>query len=444
MSAPHEHRAEAHREAAAGGGGEGPPTDARGRRLDDGQPHLERARRRDFVRHGWVHAGWLVGGAALGAGAVVLVGLFDVSARDGHWPGVPWVLHTTYERSVDFRAPDAGAVPPLDDEGLVSLGASHFDQACSQCHAAPGALQSATLHAMLPAPPHVVEAVEGWDPEHLFWILKHGVKMSGMPHWPSRTRDDDVWSVVAFLEAVGSMDGERYLELARPPLGEPPDDPEADRAADASVASIGASVDATLAGCAACHGLDGRSHANPHVPRLDLQSEAWLAATLRAYRADERHSGIMQHAASTLSDEDVGRLAAHYARAGGRARVASAGADAAPDTASDGASPDERAGLVAEGRRLATAGDARRPACASCHGPWPHPITERYPRLAGQHEAYLLTQLRLWKGGTRGGTELARMMHEVAPTLDERETRALAAFYAELDPGAAIPPAPRP
>ena len=408
MSAPGEHRA-----AAAGHGEEGPATDARGRRLDDGEPHLERARRRDFVRHGWVHAGWLVAGAALGGGAVVLVGLFDVSARDGHWPGVPWVLHTTYERSVDLRAPDAVAVPPLDDEALVSLGASHFDQACRQCHAAPGALQSATLHSMLPEPPHVVEAVEGWDPEHLFWILKHGVKMSGMPHWPSRTRDDDVWSVVAFLEAVDRMDGARYLELARPPLGEPP-------------------VDATLAGCAACHGLDGRSHGNPHVPRLDLQGEAWLAATLAAYRANERHSGIMQHAASTLSDEDVGRLAAHYARAGaGEARVV-------------GVPSAERVELVAEGRRLATSGDARRPACASCHGPWPHPITERYPRLAGQHEAYLLTQLRLWKAGTRGGTELAKMMHEVAPTLDGRGVRALAAFYAELDPGTAVPVAPRP
>ena len=422
---------------------EGPP-------LDDGLPHLERARRRDFVRRGWLHFGWLVAGAALGGGAVVLVGLFDVSAKDGHWPGVPWVLHTTYQRSVELRSPPASAVPPLDDEALVALGARHFDQACSQCHSAPGMRQDATVRSMLPEPPHVTEAVEGWDPENLFWILKEGVKMSGMPHWPSRERDDDVWSVVAFLERVDGMSGARYEELARPALG-----------GNAGAAAAG---DAALVGCAACHGPDGRGRGNPHVPRLDLHSEAYLAASLEAYRANGRYSGIMQQAASVLSDADIERLAAHYAGAGTAPGGDADGTRAAPGDAADAAAvptnvtgetrvrpvpADERAALVEEGARLAVSApadgdgvhpgaDAQQPACAACHGPWPHRITERYPRLAGQHEAYLLTQLELWKAGTRGGTTLAEMMHEVAPTLDEREMRALAAYYADLPAGGAI------
>ena len=428
--------------------GKGAPRRVEGPPLDDGLPHLERARRRDFVRHGWVHFGWLAAGAALGGGAVVLVGLFDVSAKDGHWPGVPWVLHTTYQRSVELRSPPASEVPPLDDEALVALGARHFDQACSQCHSAPGERQDATVRSMLPRPPHVTEAVEGWDAENLFWILKEGVKMSGMPHWPSYERDDDVWSVVAFLERVDGMSGARYEKLVRPALG----------------ASAGeAPGDAALVGCAACHGLDGRSRGNPHVPRLDLHSEAYLAASLEAYRANERHSGLMQQAASVLTDEDIERLAAHYAGAGTTAIADAGGTDAAAGDAAEIAVPtnvtgearlrpvtaEARAALIEAGARLAVSApadgdgarpgrDAQQPACAACHGPWPHRITERYPRLAGQHEAYLLTQLQLWKAGTRGGTTLAEMMHEVAPTLDEREMRALAAYYADLPAGGAI------
>src|SRR5690606_36215777 len=113
----------------------------------------------------------------------------------------------------------------------------------------PGEARSATMAAMVPAPPHIESAVQRWQPNHLHWIVANGVKMSGMPHWPAQ-RDDDVWPVVAFLVSVQrEMSGEDYAALTRLPDAEAP-----------------------LDYCLGCHGQGGSFH----VPPLDYQSAAYL------------------------------------------------------------------------------------------------------------------------------------------------------------------------
>ena len=384
--------------------------------------------------------GTLLAGVIVGGGAVVGVGLFDVSARAGHWPFVSWVLHTAYERSVELRSPPAATVPRLDDEALVALGAAHFEGACSHCHAAPGRERDPTVLAMVPQPPHVSDAVEGWDAENLFWILKHGVKMSGMPHWPSLARDDGIWAVVAFLERAEGLDAAGYETLLAAQTGAEEASAPVGTASQGTSTSV--SEETTLAGCARCHGFDGASGGNTHIPRLDLLEEDYIAASLAAYRDDERFSGIMQHAAGTLADEEIAQLARRYASVGEDGRDAvdvreEEGARENPDGESAGA---EREAMIARGAALATgAGTAKErrevPVCAACHGPWPTPQNERYPSIAGQHEGYLLAQLQAWRAGNRGGTPLARMMHEVAPALGEEDLSALAAYYATLPIG---------
>ncbi|HLS18508.1 MAG TPA: cytochrome c, partial [Paracoccaceae bacterium] len=170
----------------------------------------------------------------IGAGAVIGFGLFNVSARMGHLPGISWVLHTTFRNSVRLRAPDAAAVPMLTDE-MAAIGARHYDSACRPCHAAPGERQTWTMRSMEPAPPHITKAVEGWEPRHLFWISLNGVKMTGMPHWPAKQRQDEVWMMTAFLARIGTLGPGEYAELIAPPAADNP----------------------LVAYCATCHGLDG-------------------------------------------------------------------------------------------------------------------------------------------------------------------------------------------
>jgi cytochrome c553 len=337
-------------------------------------------------------------GLAAGA-AVVFGGLFGVSARAGHWPVTTWVLHTTFRNAVDLRAPPPSQVPDLTSD-LMRLGVRHYDAACRMCHAAPGEDRPATIRAMEPVPPHITDAVEGWAPNHLGWIVREGVKMSGMPGWPA-ARDDEAWSVVAFLTRVRDMDAATYAELtARPQV--PPDAPR------------------HLAYCAGCHGVDGRS-GNPHIPRLDLQSEAYLTVALRAYRDNSRASGIMAQAATAVPEAALPALAAWFASW-----------EPAPEVR-----PSDPA-LAARGEALAQAraDDPEIPACIACHGPEPDPSVPGGPgpEIAGQYEAYLATQLRLWREGSRGGGPRAGLMTQAAEHLSDDDIAALAAWYASLDP----------
>jgi cytochrome c553 len=321
--------------------------------------------------------------------AIVVFGLYNVSARVGHFPGVSWMLHTTFRNSVDLRA--GGEEPPEDlgADALVALGARHYDSACTPCHARPGQPRSATAMSMVPRPPHASDLAGRWSPEELHWIVYEGAKMTGMPYWPS-PRKDDVWPVVAFVFAAEEMDGERYAGLTERPDG---------------------------AYCAMCHGTDGVS-GNPEIPRLDIQSEEYLARSLAAYRDGTRSSGIMQHAASVVAEDALPRLARMFAEASPRG---------------EGQPMGDRA---EEGRRLAYAEGAsdKVPACRSCHGPWEERLNPLFPSLAGQYEPYLRQQLRLWREEQRGGTEAAELMHHAARDLSDADIEALAAYYAAMAP----------
>lgn len=124
-----------------------------------------------------------VAGLAAPAGAaVVFLGLYNTSAKSGHWAITRWALHTTFKNAVELRAPPAEKVPEdLEDPALIELGARHYDSACRMCHASPGEVADATIAAMVPRPPQIEEATANWQPAEMHWIVEQGVKMSGMP-----------------------------------------------------------------------------------------------------------------------------------------------------------------------------------------------------------------------------------------------------------------------
>ncbi len=334
--------------------------------------------------------------AALGlTGAVLVVslGLYNVSARSGHLPGVSWVLHTTYRNAIRLRAPDAAAVPDLQDEDLIALGARHFDSACAFCHATPGTIRSATALSMVPRPPHVTQAVAEWQPRHLFEIVRGGVKMSGMPHWPA-TRKDEVWAVVAYLQAVKE--------------GTAPADAHEQTGEEAEAG------DPTLAYCASCHGRRGQS-GNSYIPRLDILDADYIAQTLRAYRGGLRASGYMEHAAREVAEPELMRTARHFGRAAG----------------ATGAAKDASPAADLPGAALARSGTRDVPSCTACHGPGAT-REGQFPTLAGQSEHYLAAQLRLWRSGARGGNARQELMRRAAAELTDAEISALARYFASL------------
>ncbi|MBV7542704.1 c-type cytochrome [Acidovorax sp. sic0104] len=154
-------------------------------------------------------AAGLVLAALVGGALVVYGGLYDVAATRQHWQFTHSTLETAMRQSVRVRARDIHA-PALVDERMALRGAACFRDKCVQCHGAPGVAQSDIGQSMQPLPGPLVDARQHWRPRELYWVVRHGLKMTGMPAWEHHLTDGDLWDVVAFLQHLPELNAEAY------------------------------------------------------------------------------------------------------------------------------------------------------------------------------------------------------------------------------------------
>jgi len=144
--------------------------------------------------------------------AFICSGLFDVAASDPHWPVTGWVLETARTRSIKLHAVGIQVPPGLADPAKLLIGTEHFAAHCAVCHGAPGVPKGDIAHGLNPQPPDLAHASGLYSPSELFWILKHGIKMTGMPSWGDHS-DDELWATVALVEALPNMTEQDYAKL---------------------------------------------------------------------------------------------------------------------------------------------------------------------------------------------------------------------------------------
>ncbi len=151
----------------------------------------------------------------LGAAAYVYSGAFNIAATEHHSDLVYAVLDTFRMRSIKAHAAGIQPPPDLGSQTRVVNGTSHFAEHCAMCHSAPGVKAQDLAEGMYPKPPVLTDTAKRYTPGELFWILKNGIKMSGMPSWGDHG-DDDLWNTVAFLEKLPGMSEQDYgkLEMA--------------------------------------------------------------------------------------------------------------------------------------------------------------------------------------------------------------------------------------
>jgi cytochrome c553 len=362
---------------------------------------------------------FLLSAVGLGVAGILVIasGVVPVKASSGHWRVTEWLLHFTMRRSVATHSTTT-ASSLREDPALVLKGAGHYETGCRPCHGSPDLPLPRIPRAMTPNPPPFPSQLGPWDADELFYIVKHGVKFTGMPAWPSQTRDDEVRAMVAFLRVLPTLDAAAYRELVDGDVViVEAVEPLADLVApDQLPASKTAGLAKT---CARCHGVDGLGRGVAAFPKLAGQRAAYLFAALGAYARDERQSGIMQPIAAALREDEMRALADYYARL-----------PAGPPESSASAAAVER------GRAIAMHGVPGQgvPACRQCHGPLGAAAELRrnpaYPRLEGQFADYLELQLQLFHAGHRGGSPWARLMDHVAPHLRPEQMRDVARYYA--------------
>jgi mono/diheme cytochrome c family protein len=168
--------------------------------------------------------------AAIGALALIVAialagfffgGYYSVAATAEEPGFVSSLLVRTRMASVARHATDQ---PPgnLDDAAIVQAGARSFRSlGCTNCHGAPGVEWAKFSEGLKPDPPNLKYIVGDRTPQALFWVIKNGINMTGMPSFAKAgASDEDLWKVVAFLKKlpiVFDADFKSWTETASAP-----------------------------------------------------------------------------------------------------------------------------------------------------------------------------------------------------------------------------------
>jgi cytochrome c553 len=173
-----------------------------------------------------------------------------------------------------------------------------------------------------------------------------------------------------------------------------------------------------LTACLTCHGPASEAASLPPdaapIPRVGGQHAEYLVKQLRDFKAGKRRSDLMVPMLAKIGNRQLRELAAHFA-----SQVPALSAA-------------ENSQLAERGRALYEQGNtaAGVPACVGCH--LPNGVgAPRYPRLAGQRQAYVVQQLTNFKKSARTN-DRAHVMRSIAANLSDEEMRAVAEYVAGL------------
>lgn len=149
----------------------------------------------------------LVGGG-IATAALVYSGAYNVAADDPHMRLTHFVLDTLRMRSIAARA-DQIQVPDLSNPERIRRGAGNYDAMCVTCHLAPGVSPTELHKGLYPQPPDLSK-VSDINAARAFWVVKHGLKASGMPAWGKSMGDEYIWDMVAFLSKLPTLTPAQY------------------------------------------------------------------------------------------------------------------------------------------------------------------------------------------------------------------------------------------
>lgn len=144
------------------------------------------------------------------AGALfVYSGVYDIGADVPHTKPVFWLIDQFRDRAVAAHAQGVKAPADLASPNRITVGAGLYAGLCTGCHLAPGLSKTDLSRGLYPKPPQLAYGTD-LSPAQEFWIVKHGLKLTGMPAWGRTHSDDEIWDLVAFLRKMPDFDAERY------------------------------------------------------------------------------------------------------------------------------------------------------------------------------------------------------------------------------------------
>ena len=148
---------------------------------------------------------------ALAAFLVIISGAYNVAATVPHTELERVILNSTMRHSV--RAHAGKELREVWSEDQVRRGFEEYNAMCIVCHGAPGKERSYIRQGLQPEPPNLAESSERWSSAELFWIIKNGIKMTGMPAFGPTHQDEQIWNIVGFIRRLPQISAPEFKAM---------------------------------------------------------------------------------------------------------------------------------------------------------------------------------------------------------------------------------------
>jgi mono/diheme cytochrome c family protein len=156
--------------------------------------------------------------AAIAAAVFFLGGFYSVAAIGEDTGFIHWAIAQTRDASIARHATEAPPIS-LDDSMTVQAGARAFNErGCVHCHGAPGVMWSKFSEGLNPDPPDLKELASEAEPREVFWVVKNGIRMTGMPSFGAQeVPDQELWQIVAFVKKLPTVSADDYKSWTASP-----------------------------------------------------------------------------------------------------------------------------------------------------------------------------------------------------------------------------------
>ena len=156
-----------------------------------------------------------IGALAILAGIACAIyffgGFYSVAGTTEDPAIVTWALTQVRTASINRHAGDAPAAPPSDAVAVQKGAMAYATFGCVNCHGAPGVKWQKFSEGLHPDPPDLKDVAGELSEAQLFWVIKHGINMTGMPSFEQAgAKDDEIWSIVAFVKKLPSVSEADY------------------------------------------------------------------------------------------------------------------------------------------------------------------------------------------------------------------------------------------
>lgn len=141
---------------------------------------------------------------------VIFSGTYNVAADQPHAGIVKMLLDVTRSRSIQVRLDNIDPPGDLGSPERIERGGRLYGTNCAGCHLGPGQQETAFFKGLNPQPPKLALHRGNHGSRQQYWVIKHGIRMTGMPAWGITKTDEQLWDLTAFVRRLPEMSPEAY------------------------------------------------------------------------------------------------------------------------------------------------------------------------------------------------------------------------------------------